>query len=147
VVTSADINKTIDKDNETSACTGSTTHPWFLFELGKIHCITLVIVKRLSDDCTFMVSENGTIQRTEGCEHLSLKIFNKTSKPDTTPSQPALNALNGNSKCLMGDAVKLGILVNQDGNYLKRSICVKEISIFEMIGLLTSIDQSDTLRI
>ncbi|KAL5254923.1 hypothetical protein ACHWQZ_G014389 [Mnemiopsis leidyi] len=117
------ISNIIDKRPDSLACTGQEKHPWVQVNLEKVYCIAKVQVKRLYGICNFTVSENNsTIESTEDCGRLQLKVFNRSAAPQnqltTYQSQPKLG-------CLLGDSVKVA-------RKMQGSICVKELTITEL---------------
>ena len=113
------INNIIDGNNDTSACTGMDSNPWFQAKLDGMHCIAQVHVKRLSRDCTFTVLSDVKSERTGNCENLFLDIFNDSTDPTSPFSR---------SGCLIGNTVKI-----QFSHWSTSSLCVSEIRVVESL--------------
>ena len=121
------VSNIFDKSTESLACTEQEIYPWFQANLDKVYCIATVLVQRLSSSgtCIFTVSNNFTMENTEDCGRLQLKVFNRSAESpirENTFRQPH------QSGCLLGDSVKVVQL--RSG-----SICVRELTITELKGM------------
>ena len=116
-----------DNNTQSLACTQEGMYPWFQANLDKVYCIATVLVQRLYRNCIFTVSNNSTIEHTEDCSGLKLRVFNRSA---ASPNQENTFQPQRRSGCLLGDTVKVLKSSGSSG-----SICVKELTITEFKGI------------